>query len=401
MNSEPSSEYTQEETSMLSSQSPALPSIQRLGILGGGQLGRMSAQAAQKLGLKAHIYTPQPDGPASQVADETIVADWIDTDALRRFAESVDVVTWEFENIPLETVQILSQWVPVYPQPHVLEVSQSRWLEKQFLAQHGFPVVPFSLVSQPEQLDTVGKHLDYPVVLKTIHSGYDGKGQECAHNLVALRCAYAAFGNVPCVAERFLPLEREISVIGARDAAGRIELFPPFENSHRNHILDMTIVPARINDAMARQAKEIAARILEALDMRGLLCVEFFIDKTGQLLVNELAPRPHNSGHLTIEAAVSSQFEQHVRAVCGLELKNASSLRPSAMVNLLGDLWEQGEPNWDVLIGQPDLFLHLYGKKDAAKGRKMGHITALGRNTFEAGQKAHEAHESLLQASLV
>lgn len=396
MFTQPPSEPVQEETPMLSSK----PVTQRLGILGGGQLGRMSAQAAHKLGLNVHVYTPQLDGPASQVADKTTVADWMDTDALQRFAESVDVVTWEFENIPLETVKILSQWVPVYPEPHVLEISQSRWLEKQFLAQHGIPVVPFALVSQSEQLDHIGKQLDYPVVLKTIHSGYDGKGQECAHNLVALRCAYAAFGNVPCVAERFLPLEREISVIGARGANGRIELFPPFENLHRNHILDMTLVPARVNDAVARQAKEITTRIMEAFGMRGLLCVEFFMDKSGQLLVNELAPRPHNSGHLTIEASVCSQFEQHIRAVCGLELKNASSLRPAAMVNLLGDLWEQGEPNWDLLNGEPDLALHLYGKKEASKGRKMGHITALGRNSFEAGQRATEAREAVTSGNL-
>jgi len=381
--------------------SSPLPAMKRLGILGGGQLGQMSALAAQKLGISTHIYTPQAEGPASLVADETTVADWIDADALKRFADSVDVVTWEFEHIPLETAQTLAQWVPVYPQPHVLEISQSRWLEKQFLAQHGLPVSPFALVSQPEHLETAGRKVEYPLVLKTIHSGYDGKGQERANNLLALRCAYASFGNVPCVAERFLPLEREISVIGARDASGRIELYPPFENCHRNHILDITMVPARINDAMARQAKEITRRILEALDMRGLLCVEFFIDKSGQLLVNELAPRPHNSGHLTIEAAVSSQFEQHVRSVCGLELKSCSSLKPSAMVNLLGDLWEHGEPNWQALEGQPDIFLHLYGKKMAAKGRKMGHITVLGRSTFEVGKRAFEAREAVLNASIV
>jgi 5-(carboxyamino)imidazole ribonucleotide synthase len=388
------------EEDAFSSSSLSAP-MKRLGILGGGQLGQMSAQAAQKLGISVNIYTPQAEGPASLVADETTVADWNDADALKRFADSVDVVTWEFEHIPVETVQILSQWVPVYPQPHVLELSQSRWLEKQFLAQNGIPVAPFALVSQPEHLESAGRKVEYPLVLKTIHSGYDGKGQERANNLVALRCAYASFGNVPCVAERFLPLEREISVIGARNASGRIELFPPFENSHRNHILDITLVPARINDAMARQAKEITTRILEALDMRGLLCVEFFIDKNGQLLVNELAPRPHNSGHLTIEAAVSSQFEQHVRAVCGLELKSCSSLKPSAMVNLLGDLWEHGEPNWQALEGQPDLFLHLYGKKGAAKGRKMGHITVLGRSTFEAGKRAVDLRESLTSGSVV
>jgi 5-(carboxyamino)imidazole ribonucleotide synthase len=384
---------------MTGSDSLAVPNptskVYRLGILGGGQLGRMTAQAAQKLGFRVHVFTPEENSPASAVANETTVAHWTDAAALNAFAQSVDVVTLEFENIPVEATTMLSHWVPVYPQPHVLEITQNRWLEKSFLASQGFPLAPFAMVSQAEQLEAASREVEFPIVLKTVHSGYDGKGQARANNIVALRCAFAAAGSAPCVLERFLPLEREISVIGARDASGRIETFPPFENQHDNHILDITLTPARISDRLAQEATELTVRIMNALGIQGLLCVEFFVEKSGQLLINEIAPRPHNSGHLTLEAAPCSQFEQLVRAVTGLELASCQFLKPAAMANLMGELWQKGEPDWGVISREPGVTLHLYGKTEPRSGRKMGHLTATGSTAYEAEQRVSAARNLL------
>jgi 5-(carboxyamino)imidazole ribonucleotide synthase len=365
-----------------------------LGILGGGQLGRLLAQAARRMGYFAHVYAPQADSPAGQVADRRMVAAWEDETALQRFARDVDVVTLEFENIPATAARIVEALTPVYPQSRVLETTQNRAREKSFLQDAGIPVAPFAVVRQPSELEEAAVCVGFPLVLKTADSGYDGKGQARADDWPSLRAAYREIvekstetgirTDIVCTLERFVDLEREISVIAARTENGDFAAYPPVENRHRNHILDITLAPAPVDEALKAEATGITRRILEHLDMRGLLCVEFFQSRDGRLLVNELAPRPHNSGHYTLEAAACSQFEQQVRAVCGLPLGETTLVRPAAMANLLGELWDRGEPDWERCRAESEVFLHLYGKSEARPGRKMGHLTALGDTAEEA-----------------
>lgn len=366
-----------------------------LGVLGGGQLGQMLAQAAQKLGYRVHVYTPETNSPAGQVAEAEIIADWDDQAALQHFARNVDVVTLEFENIPIQTVQWVNAITPVYPQPSVLEIAQNRLKEKTFLNECGISTVPFVAVRQTSDLEKVIEHLDVPVVLKTAASGYDGKGQIRAENLNALQTAFLQLNKVDCVAEQFVDLEREISVIAARSKDGTFAAYPPGENQHHNHILDTTLAPASLPAGIAERAIDITQQIMERLDMRGVLCVEFFCLQDERLLVNELAPRPHNSGHYTIEATPCSQFEQQARTVLGLPLGETGLYQPAAMINLLGDLWQSGEPDWSRLSGKVDLFLHLYGKTSANPGRKMGHITALAQTPQAALEKVIQAKKAL------
>jgi 5-(carboxyamino)imidazole ribonucleotide synthase len=374
-----------------------------LGVLGGGQLGQMLAQAAQKLGYRVHIYTPEKNSPASQVADSTTVAAWDDQTALQRFAHSVDVVTLEFENIPLQAVQWITAITPVYPQPHVLEISQNRIQEKIFLNENGIVTVPFAIIRHESELAPAAKNLGFPAVLKTAASGYDGKGQIRVENVEALHAAFIDLGSVACVLERFVDLEQEISVIAARGNNGEFAAYPPGENRHCNHILETTLAPATLLDVWQACAIDITHRIMERFDMRGILCVEFFCLKgehlpvEERLLVNEVAPRPHNSGHYTIEATTCSQFEQQARSVLKLPLGDTALKQSAAMINLLGDLWASGEPHWINIANQPDLFLHLYGKSEAKPGRKMGHITALAESPQAALEKVIHAKQALIK----
>lgn len=368
----------------------------RLGILGSGQLGRMLALVAKRLGYSVVIYSPDSDTPAGQVADCEMTADYLDMAALKRFADSVDVVTIEFENIPVEALTALEAMVPVYPQPHVLETAQNRLREKTFLSELGIPVVPFQAVRSRTDLEEGLRKIGLPLVLKTAGFGYDGKGQAKITCPEEAGPAYDALGEDTCILEQFINLEREISVIAARSGAGEFVAYRPVENRHRNHILDLTLAPASLSPVMEQTAINITRRIMDAFNMRGLLCVEFFVTREGYLLVNEMAPRPHNSGHYTIEAAVCSQFEQQLRAVCGLPLGSPTLLHSAAMANLLGDVWNNGEPNWEACLALESVYLHVYGKQGAKPGRKMGHITVLGNSVEEAEALATEAKNRLI-----
>jgi 5-(carboxyamino)imidazole ribonucleotide synthase len=368
-----------------------------IGILGGGQLGRMLTLTAKRMGYRVHIFSPESNTPAGQLADVEFRAPYTDIAAVSRFARDVDVVTIEFENIPVMALRAVEARVPVYPQPHVLEIAQNRGREKAFLAELGVPVAGFRKIETAQELTQAVEELGCPLVLKTAGFGYDGKGQ---HKLTSPEQALPAFESlkqVPCTLEQFIDLDREISVIAARGAKGEFVAYPPVENQHHNHILDITLAPATISSELEAQAIDITRTIMEKLDMRGLLCVEFFVTKDGQLLVNEMAPRTHNSGHYSIEASACSQFEQQLRAVCGLPLGETQLLRPAAMANLLGDLWQNGEPNWAECLAQGTVNLHLYGKKEARPGRKMGHLTVLGDSLEQARSMALRARAALTQ----
>jgi 5-(carboxyamino)imidazole ribonucleotide synthase len=367
-----------------------------LGVLGSGQLGRMFAIAARRMGYRVHTFSPEEDTPTGQVADLEVVAPYDDLDALRAFAGQVDVVTFEFENVPVEAIDAVDALAPVRPCGLALHTAQQRAREKAFLADHGFPTVPFArAVTLEEAVDGVAR-VGTPAVVKTAAFGYDGKGQHRVKAPEDIERIWTALGHQEVVIEKLIRLQAEISVIAARGLDGQIAVYPVFENRHSRHILDVTTCPAAIPPPVAAQAVEITRAILEELRYVGVLCVEFFVSTDTELMVNELAPRPHNSGHLTVDAAVTSQFEQQVRAVCGLPLGSTALLRPSAMANLLGDLWTEGEPNWAAACRFDDVKLHLYGKAEARPGRKMGHLTAMARTVDDAQDRVIAARDALL-----
>jgi 5-(carboxyamino)imidazole ribonucleotide synthase len=377
---------------------PILPG-RTVGILGGGQLGRMFAIAARRLGYRVHALDPTTDGPAGQVADVEVVAAYDDLDAARRFARGVDIVTFEFENIPAETLRVIAETRPVHPAPEVLHVCRHRRREKDFLSGHGFPVTPYRAVDGPEPLARALAELGTPAILKTADFGYDGKGQVRIDRPEDVAGAWARMGRPLGVLEAFVPFSQEVSVICARPARGELTSFGPVENVHARHILDVTTAPAGLAPAVAREAVELARAVTEALDVVGLLAVEMFI--VGErVLVNELAPRPHNSGHYSVDACLTSQFEQQLRAVCGLPLGDVRQLRPAAMANLLGELWSAGEPDWVAALAHPDVKLHLYGKHEARPGRKMGHLTALADTPAEARSRVLAARAALARPAL-
>ena len=356
---------------------PLLPGA-TIGILGSGQLGRMSAMAAKSMGYAVVIYDEVKDGPASSCADLTIVAPFDDHDALDRFAMNTDVVTVEFENIPVEALQYLETRVPVRPSSSVVRICQDRVLEKEFLRNNGFPVAPFRVITSAAELATGIAELNAPSILKTAALGYDGKGQISLSPGDNAEVIWAMLGSPRAVLEQRISFDSEASVICARSANGETSCFPVQANIHRNGILDVTLAPAPLDVAVSAKAREIATAITEKLGAIGLITVELFVLPDGSLMVNELAPRPHNSGHHTLETSMTSQFAQHVRAVCGLPLGPVELRSPGVMINLLGDLWSGGEPDWELLLREPGLFLHLYGKNGAKPGRKMGHATLLG-----------------------
>lgn len=359
-----------------------------IGIVGKGQLGRMLAQAAQKLGAKAIVFGPEPTGsPAGQVANVEITAEYQDIEALAAFARQVDVITFEFENIPVETLQRIQSITPVYPSPEILHVAQNRLREKTTLQNLGFALTPFQDIQTKADLLEFGQKNGFPFVIKTAGSGYDGKGQSKINSESDIETIWPHYEGVETIAEQWVPFQAEISVIVARSKTAETEVFTPTENHHENHILATSRVPADISPTIAQKATEIAQQVAQKLDLIGLLCIEFFITKDGGLLINEIAPRPHNSGHWTIEGAKTSQFEQLVRAITGLPLSSIERVQPACMMlNVLGDLWRHGEPNWKALETIPNLTCHLYGKLEARPGRKMGHITVLGDNQEELQQ---------------
>ncbi|GAB4175077.1 MAG: 5-(carboxyamino)imidazole ribonucleotide synthase [Terrimicrobiaceae bacterium] len=357
---------------------PILPGS-TLGILGGGQLGRMFAIAARRMGYRVHTLEPAPDSPAGQVCDLEVVAPYDDLDAVRRFARGVDVISFEFENIPRASVQAASEICPVRPSADVLHVCQNREREKVFLRSKGFPCAPFHVVESLAGLSAGLTSVGTPAVLKTADFGYDGKGQIKLQGGEDPAEIWKAFGEARAVLEGWIPFEAELSVIVARGLDGSVVAYPPVENRHRNHVLDVTIAPAGFAPEILSFAVKLAEEIATALEVVGLLAVEMFLCAEGRLLVNELAPRPHNSGHFTFDACVTSQFEQQLRAVCGLPLGSTDLLAPAVMLNLLGDRWQPRTPDWCRLLSDPSAKLHLYGKHEARPGRKMGHVTFLGR----------------------
>ena len=368
-----------------------------LGILGSGQLGRMFAIAARRLGYRVHTFSPDTETPTGQVADREVCAPYEDLDALADFARQVDVISFEFENVPSSASDCVARYVPVRPRGEVLHITQNRLREKTFLSRNGFPTAPFMPVRSRAELDQALASTGTPAVLKTAGFGYDGKGQAVIRSLADADAGWQAIGGNEAVLEGFIDFQCEVSVVAARGLGGDFAHFGVVENQHRNHILDVSIPDADIDESLKQQAIDAARGILEALDVVGVLCVEFFVTRDGRLLINELAPRPHNSGHFTFDACVTSQFEQQVRAVCGLPLGATDLLRPAVMVNLLGDLWSDGEPNWAAALADGQVKLHLYGKSSARPGRKMGHITAFGATREEARVRALAAREALLR----
>jgi len=366
-----------------------------IGVLGGGQLGRMFAMAARRLGYRVHTLAPEHDTPTGQIADEEINASYDDLDAVRAFASRVDVVTFEFENVSAAAVAEAERHTIVRPSGRALAVAQHRIREKTFLAEHGLPVAAFAAVREATDLESAVRKVGCPAVLKTAAFGYDGKGQVAVSGAGEVAAAWDTLGRREAVLEAFIDLDREISVIGARGVDGAWSHFGPIENAHRCHILDVSVAPAQVPPDIAALAIDVTRQVMEGLQYIGLLCVEFFIAKDGRLLVNELAPRPHNSGHLTFDACRTSQFEQQLRAICGLPLGSPEMFQPAAMANLLGDLWQNGEPNWGAALPDPGIKLHLYGKSEPRPGRKMGHLTALAA-TPEAARRQVIAARDLL-----
>ena len=338
--------------------------------------------AAKCLGYRVAVYDATPDGPACSCADLSITAGFDDREALGRFAEAVDVVTLEFENIPVETLEFLESRVPVRPSSRVVGICRDRVLEKEFLQENGIPVAPFRVITSAGELAEGLASLGTPSILKTASLGYDGKGQIRLAPGDDTDAAWVKLAsqnsNFRAVLERRIAFVSEASVICARSPDGDPRCFPIQENIHRDGILDVTVAPAALDQRISLRAREIASSIAEKLGVIGLITVEFFVLADGSLMVNELAPRPHNSGHHTLETSMTSQFAQHIRAVCGLPLGPVELRSPGVMLNLLGDLWQHGEPDWESLLGHPGLFLHLYGKREAKPGRKMGHFTLLG-----------------------
>lgn len=367
-----------------------------IGIFGSGQLGRMFAIEARKMGYRVHTFSPDTDTPTGQVADFETTADYEDLDAVKNFARCVDVVTYEFENVPSKTIETANEFTPVHPRGEVLHTTQNRLREKTFLSQNGFPVARFRHIKTLEDLRRSVEEIGAPCVLKTAGFGYDGKGQTKIETIGEIEKAFENLTGNEAVLEAFVEFEKEVSVVCARDRKGSFADYGVIENSHENHILDVSFAPAIVTEKVFREAVEIAKAVAESFDYVGTLCVEFFLTKDEKLIINELAPRPHNSGHLTFDACVTSQFEQQLRAVCGLPLGSTAFYKSSAMANLLGDVWANGEPNWQNALQLPNVKLHLYGKSEARTGRKMGHLTAVAESTSQAVDAVKKARKNLV-----
>ncbi len=363
--------------------------------MGSGQLGRMFAIEARKMGYRILTFSPERETPTGQVADKEVCAPYSDEAAIRAFAAELDVLTFEFENIPVHSIHWASEHCVVRPAGSILHTCQHRLREKEFLRGAGIPITPFAPVHSEAELRAAADRIGLPAVLKTAAFGYDGKGQKLLRADTELAAVWPDFQGQPAVLEKWVPFAKEISVIVARGANGETRTYPVCENVHSNHILDVTLAPAPVADSVAVAAASLAMQTAEALGLIGVLTVEMFLLADDRILVNELAPRPHNSGHFSFDASVTSQFEQQLRAVCGLGLGSTDSLSPAAMANLLGDLWILGEPDWSAAASMPEIKIHLYGKSDPRPGRKMGHLVAFGPTVETAAELVREARRRL------
>ncbi len=372
-----------------------------IGIFGGGQLGRMLALAARVMGYRSVSLDPGEDCPGSQVTDVHVVAAYDDLGAAEELAERSDFVTYEFENVDAAAIERIAELKPVFPSPSVLRVCQDREIEKTLMREMGIGVPEFRVVRSVEEAKSAVEAIGVPVVMKTTRWGYDGKGQSVVRDAGDAGLAFEGLGgsdDAPVIVEGFVDFAMEVSVVCARDMAGEMRTFPVSENVHVGGILDTSIVPARCSDEVKAEAERVAMRIAEGLDVRGLIAVEMFVTREGEVLVNELAPRPHNSGHYTIEGCVTSQFEQLARIMVGMPMGDVSLRSPTVMVNLLGDVWEaaDGSPDWGAVLGMAGAHLHLYGKSGWRVGRKMGHITVCGETVEEALRVARAAREAAM-----
>ena len=366
-----------------------------IGVFGSGQLGRMFAIEARKLGYRVHTFSPDTDTPTGQVSDVETVASYDDLDEVRRFTRSVGVVTFEFENVPAATVEAAAEFVAVHPKGEILHSTQNRLREKTFLDTNGFPIARFKRIKVVDDLYRGVEELGTPAVLKTAGFGYDGKGQRKIEAVGEVPAAFDALKGAQAVLEEFVEFEKEVSVVCARGQQGEFAHYGVIENEHSNHILDVSRAPADVSEKTYSEAIEITRNIAEKFGYVGTMCVEFFLTKDERLLVNEIAPRPHNSGHLTFDACVTSQFEQQLRAVCGLPFGSTEFYKPAAMANLLGDVWADGEPDWAAAINDPLIKLHLYGKSEPRAGRKMGHLTAMAETPNLAAKIVRSARNLL------
>lgn len=378
---------------------PILPGS-TIGCLGGGQLGRMFALAARKMGYRVHTVDPTPDSPTGQISDREFNVPFTDIPTLLEFAKGVDVVTYEFENIPVEALDALAPMVALRPGRNVLYTTQNRRREKEFLQENHFPIAPFRVVQSEGELREAVAALGCPCVLKTADFGYDGKGQQKIAYETDLAATWKRHGANAGILEAWVPFTAELSVVVSRgtvtaEEERQVQAFPPTVNDHENHILATSVAPAPLAASIAARAQSIATEIAAKLDVVGLLAVEFFLTRRGDLLVNELAPRPHNSGHYSFDACVTSQFEQQLRAVCGLPLGETRLLSPVLMRNLLGDVWANGTPDWAGLLALPGLRLHLYGKSEPRPGRKMGHYCVLSPSLEQAWEIDAQAQKIL------
>ena len=360
----------------------------KIGIVGNGQLGRMSCMEAKKMGYTVLIYGPGKNSPAGQVADVEIDGDYTDLNSLSNFAKQCDVITFEFENIPSLSLEKIKEITPIHPDPSVIQIAQNRISEKNWFVDNGFPTTPFFEIRSSDELKTAYQKWNSKAVLKTSMFGYDGKGQVKIQSVDQSETAWTSLKTDSAILEKWVEFTHELSVIVARNESGEVKTYPVFENSHRNHILDVTIFPGRLSESVSKQARKIAEDLAVKIGLIGLLTIEFFLTDSGDLLINELAPRPHNSGHVTFDVCMTSQFQQHIRAVCNLPLGNTEPLQNGIMINMLGDSWIDGEPDWNKLLQIDGLNLHLYGKTDPKPARKMGHVTISGEDLFEKGNLA-------------
>ena len=371
---------------------PILPGA-TIGMLGSGQLGRMTAMAAKHMGYRVHVFSPDKDSPAGQVADVEIQAQYTDIAAVEAFAKQVDVVTLEFENLPVETLEAAGRHAPVRPGIDTLRTAQNRSLEKNFLKAHGISTCRFEIVHSLAELTAAAESM-LPAILKTTTDGYDGKGQVVIREKSEIKTAWETLQREEAILEAFVNYDFEFSIVAARNSAGQFAAYSAITNEHQNQILDVSYSPSNLSDQLNATAVETVSRIMQALDTVGVLCVEFFCCN-GEALVNEIAPRPHNSGHLTIEAHATSQFEQQVRAICGLPLGSTEQKIPAAMVNLLGQQWSNGEPKWDQALSMPNVKVHLYGKANAVIDRKMGHLVAVASSVEQSRKDVTTARERI------
>ncbi|QQS32402.1 MAG: 5-(carboxyamino)imidazole ribonucleotide synthase [Acidobacteriota bacterium] len=366
-----------------------------IGVFGSGQLGRMFAIEARKMGYRVHTFSPDSDTPTGHISDIETTASYDDLDLVRGFARDVDVITFEFENIPAATIETAAEFVDVRPRGSILHNTQNRLREKTFLSNNGFPVAPFRHIRLIDDLYDAAAEIGFPCVLKTAGFGYDGKGQKKLTGPGDIEPAFAAINGSEAVLEEFIEFQKEVSVVCTRGVDGEFVHYGVIENEHKDHILDLSFAPGNVSETAAAEAIDISRSIAEAFEYVGTMCVEFFLTQDDRLLVNEIAPRPHNSGHLTFGPCVTSQFEQQVRAVCGLPLGSTAFYRPAAIANLLGDIWASGEPNWASAMRAANVSLHLYGKSEPRAGRKMGHLTATDKTPQAAAEAVRMARQRL------